>query len=131
LISFTGSTATGDQVAMDAAAGHKRVALEMGGKNAILVMDDADLDLAVDGITWSAFGTTGQGCTACSRPRVHREGKERLTRMLLNRMAKLTVGNGLKPGVEMGRVVNQGPLAMVVRYVCGTLQGGWRMMRGC
>src|SRR2546426_4392548 len=81
LISFTGSTATGDQVAMDAAAGHKRVALEMGGKNAILVMEDADLDLAVDGITWSAFGTTGQRCTACSRLLVHREVKERLTRM--------------------------------------------------
>src|SRR5439155_1553937 len=83
---------------------HKRVALEMGGKNAILVMEDADLDLAVDGITWSAFGTTGQRCTACSRLLVHREAKERLTRMLLNRMAKLTVGNGLKPGVEIGPI---------------------------
>ncbi|HZC67842.1 MAG TPA: aldehyde dehydrogenase family protein, partial [Nitrospirales bacterium] len=90
LISFTGSTATGDKVAMEAAAHHKRLALEMGGKNAILVMEDADLDLAVDGITWSAFGTTGQRCTACSRLLTHRDVKERLTRMLLNRMAKLT-----------------------------------------
>src|SRR3989441_1110827 len=115
LISFTGSTATGGQVAMDAAAGHKRVALEMGGKNAILVMDDADLDLAVDGITWSAFGTTGQRCTACSRLLVHREVKERLTRMLLNRMAKLTVGNGLKPGVEIGPLVNQAQMERAQR----------------
>src|SRR5437867_105484 len=78
LISFTGSTATGDKVAVEAAAHHKRVALEMGGKNAILVMEDADLDLAVDGITWSAFGTTGQRCTACSRRLVHREAKEEI-----------------------------------------------------
>src|SRR3989475_531498 len=130
LISFTGSTATGDQVAMDAAAGHKRVALEMGGKNAILVMDDADLDLAVDGITWSAFGTTGQRCTACSRLLVHREAKERLTRMLLNRMAKLTVGNGLKPGVEIGPLVNHAQLERVQRYIQVGMQEGARLLTG-
>ena len=130
LISFTGSTATGDQVAMDAAAGHKRVALEMGGKNAILVMDDADLDLAVDGITWSAFGTTGQRCTACSRLLVHREVKERLTRMLLNRMAKLTVGNGLKPGVEIGPLVTHAQLERVQRYIQAGMQEGARLLTG-
>src|SRR2546425_3686187 len=130
LISFTGSTATGDQVAMDAAAGHKRVALEMGGKNAILVMDDADLDLAVDGITWSAFGTTGQRCTACSRLLVHREVKERLTRMLLNRMAKLSVGNGLKPGVEIGPLINQAQMERVQQYVQVGMQEGARLLTG-
>src|SRR2546425_2444061 len=130
LISFTGSTATGDKVAVEAAARHKRVALEMGGKNAILVMEDADLDLAVDGITWSAFGTTGQRCTACGRLLVHREVKERLIRMLLNRMAKLTVGNGLKPGVEIGPLVNQAQMERVQRYVQVGMQEGARLLTG-
>jgi aldehyde dehydrogenase (NAD+) len=66
-ISFTGSNETGRHVAKVAGEGLKRVSLELGGKNAIIVMDDADLDLAVDGILWSAFGTSGQRCTACSR----------------------------------------------------------------
>src|SRR2546422_7011852 len=130
LISFRGSTATGDQVAMDAAAGHKRVAVEMGGKNAILVMEDADLDLAVDGITWSAFGTTGQRCTACSRLLVHREAKERLTRMLLNRMAKLTVGNGLKPGVEIGPLVNHAQMERGQQYKKVGMPTGGRLLTG-
>src|SRR5216117_720756 len=130
LISFTGSTATGDKVAVEADAHHKRVALEMGGKNAILVMEDADLDLAADGITWSAFGTTGQRCTACGRLLVHREVKERLIRMLLNRMAKLTVGNGLKPGVEIGPLVNQAQMERVQRYVQVGMQEGARLLTG-
>src|SRR5438445_220753 len=130
LISFTGSTATGDKVAVEAAAHHKRVALEMGGKNAILVMEDADLDLAVDGITWSAFGTTGQRCTACSRLLVHREVKERRTRMLLNRMAKLSVGNGLKPGVEIGPLINQAQMERVQQYVQVGMQEGARLLTG-
>ncbi len=67
VVSFTGSTEAGRRVSELAAPGLKKVSLELGGKNAIIVMDDADLDLAVDGILWSAFGTTGQRCTACSR----------------------------------------------------------------
>ena len=67
IISFTGSTETGRQVAVESARMLKRVSLELGGKNAVIVMDDADLDLAVEGILWSAYGTTGQRCTACSR----------------------------------------------------------------
>src|SRR3989475_1824204 len=130
LISFTGSTSTGDKVAVEAAARHERVALEMGGKNAILLMEDADLDLAVDGSTWSAFGTTGQRCTACGRLLVHREVKERLIRMLLNRMAKLTVGNGLKPGVEIGPLVNHAQLERVQRYIQVGMQEGARVLTG-
>ncbi len=130
VISFTGSTATGGKVAVEAAARYKRTALEMGGKNAIIVMEDADLDLAVDGITWSAFGTTGQRCTACSRLIVHKDVKERLIGMLLNRMAKLTVGNGLKPGVDIGPIVNQSQLQRVHGYVQAGLQEGGRLLTG-
>lgn len=130
LISFTGSTETGTRVAVEAASCHKRAALEMGGKNAIIVMEDADLDLAVDGITWSAFGTTGQRCTACSRLIVHRDVKERLTRMLLNRMAKLCVGNGLKPGIEVGPLVSHVQLERVQQYVQVGQQEGARLLAG-
>ncbi|MBI3809887.1 MAG: aldehyde dehydrogenase family protein [Nitrospirae bacterium] len=130
LISFTGSTATGTMVSVEAASRHKRVALEMGGKNAIMVMEDADLELAVDGITWSAFGTTGQRCTACSRLIVHRDVKERLTRMLLNRMAKLCVGNGLKPGVDIGPLVNHAQMEKVQQYVQVGQQEGARLLTG-
>jgi aldehyde dehydrogenase (NAD+) len=70
-ISFTGSNEVGRQVNVEAAQQLKRVTLELGGKNAVIVMDDADLDLAVEGILWSAFGTTGQRCTACSRVIAH------------------------------------------------------------
>ncbi len=130
LISFTGSTATGTRVAVEAASRHKRVALEMGGKNAIMVMEDADVELAVDGITWSAFGTTGQRCTACSRLIVHRDVKERLTRMLLNRMAKLSVGNGLKPGIDVGPLVSHAQLEKVQQYVQVGQDEGARLLTG-
>jgi len=130
LISFTGSTATGGKVAVEAASRYKRVALEMGGKNAILVMEDADLDLAVDGILWSAFGTTGQRCTACSRVLAHRDVKERLTQMLLARMATLSVGNGLKPGTAVGPLVSRAQLEKVQQYVQIGQQEGARLVAG-
>src|SRR6476660_371024 len=88
LISFTGSTAAGQQVAMEGAKTLKRVSLEMGGKNAIIVLDDANLDLAVEGILWSAFGTTGQRCTAASRVIVQRGVMKELQDRLVSRIAK-------------------------------------------
>ncbi len=130
LISFTGSTATGGKVAVEAASRFKRTALEMGGKNAIIVMEDADLDLAVDGIIWSAFGTTGQRCTACSRVIVHREVKERLTRMVLTRMATLSVGNGLKPGMDVGPLVSHAQLERVQQYVQVGQEESARLLTG-
>src|SRR2546427_8770612 len=117
LISFTGSTATGDQVAMDAAAGHKRVALEMGGKNAILVMADADLDLATDGIAWSAFGTTGQRCTACSRVIVEAQAVEPLLERLERRAGALRLGDGLLPTTDVGPLVNAPAREKVEGYI--------------
>ena len=117
LISFTGSKETGGKVAVEAAKHFKKVALEMGGKNAIIVMEDADLSLAVDGIVWSAFGTSGQRCTACSRLTVHRDVKTKLVDMLLDRMGKLRVGNGLTAGVEIGPVINRTQLDRIQQYV--------------
>lgn len=116
VLSFTGSTRTGGEVAVAAAMHCKRVALEMGGKNAILVLEDADLDLAVDGILWSAFGTTGQRCTACSRLIVQAPVKERLVKKLLARTARLRIGNGLKSGIEVGPIVNRTQLEKVHGY---------------
>ena len=102
VISFTGSTESGRHVAMEAAKSLKRVSLEMGGKNAVIVLDDADLDLAVDGILWSAYGTTGQRCTACSRVIVQSTVRNQLLEKLVPRIEKLRLGNGLDEEVDVG-----------------------------
>lgn len=130
LISFTGSKATGGTVAVDAATHHKRVALEMGGKNAILVMEDANLELAVEGIVWSAFGTTGQRCTACSRLIVHRAVKDRLVTLLLDRMKTLRVGNGLNPETDVGPLINHSQVDRVYDLVTAGQQEGARLLAG-
>ncbi len=113
LISFTGSTAAGQQVAMMGAKTLKRVSLEMGGKNAIIVLDDADLDLAVEGILWSAFGTTGQRCTAASRVIVQRGVLDELQGRLVERINKFRLGNGLDEGTDIGPVVNRAQLERI------------------
>lgn len=130
LISFTGSKITGGAVARDAATHHKRFALEMGGKNAILVMEDANLELAVEGIIWSAFGTSGQRCTACSRLIVHRAVKDRLVTMLLDRMQTLRVGNGLDPETDVGPLINRDQLDRVHDLVKAGQQEGARLLTG-
>ena len=94
-ISFTGSNEVGRAVNVEAARQFKRVTLELGGKNAIIVMDDADLDLAVDGIIWSAFGTTGQRCTAASRLIVQRGVRAAVGAAPVERVTKLRLGHGL------------------------------------
>ncbi len=116
VISFTGSTESGRHVAMEAAKSLKRVSLEMGGKNAVIVMDDADLKLAVEGIVWSAYGTTGQRCTACSRVIVHRAVGKQLVDMLVPRIERLRLGNGLDESVDVGPVINATQLAKIHGY---------------
>ncbi len=116
VISFTGSTDTGRHVAIEAAHSLKRVSLEMGGKNAVIVMDDADLDLAVEGILWSSYGTTGQRCTACSRVIAHRAIHERLLEKLVPRIEALRLGNGLDEQVDVGPIINAKQLEKVHRY---------------
>jgi len=108
LISFTGSTGVGKRISEVASATLKRVSLELGGKNAQLVMDDAALDLALDGVLWGAFGTTGQRCTATSRLLLHEKIHDHFVEMLVNRVSLLRLGDGLKEGVEIGPCVNEG-----------------------
>ena len=113
-ISFTGSKATGEFITAN--AGLKKVGLELGGKNAIIVMDDADLDLAVEGILFGAFGTTGQRCTACSRVIVHKKVKTALENKLLKRTKKLRLGDGLKRSTDIGPLINQRAVEKTHKY---------------
>jgi aldehyde dehydrogenase (NAD+) len=116
VITFTGSRETGVAVTKAAADGLKHVHLELGGKNAILVMDDADVDLAVDGIVWSAFGTSGQRCTAASRVIVHRAVYAELQSKLVAAAERLTLGPGWEDGVDVGPLINRAALDKVARY---------------
>jgi alpha-ketoglutaric semialdehyde dehydrogenase len=116
LISLTGSREVGIKTAQNGAAYLKHVHLELGGKNAIIVMDDADLDLAVDGIVWSAFGTSGQRCTAASRVIATGKVYEQLQSKLVERAEDLTLGNGLDEGVEIGPVINRAALEKIHSY---------------
>ncbi len=117
VISFTGSSATGRTIAERAGRRLKRLSLELGGKNAVVVLRDADLDLAVDGILWSAFGTTGQRCTACSRVIADRPIADELVRRLADRTSKLTLGSGLDESIEVGPLVNAAAVEKVERYI--------------
>jgi aldehyde dehydrogenase (NAD+) len=117
LISFTGSTDTGTEVAVRGARLNKRISLEMGGKNAVIVMDDADLDLATDGILWSAFGTSGQRCTAASRVVAHSQVQKELVERLVARAGGMRLGYGLDESVDVGPVVSQGQLETISGYV--------------
>jgi aldehyde dehydrogenase (NAD+) len=116
VISFTGSRATGGRVNEAGAGQLKRIHLELGGKNAIIVMDDADLDLAVDGILWSAFGTSGQRCTAASRVIVHERVHDALLSRLVPRVEALRLGDGLDPATDVGPIINEAQLRRVASY---------------
>jgi len=117
VISFTGSSATGRGIAERAGRRLKRLSLELGGKNAVVVLRDADLDLAVDGILWSAFGTTGQRCTACSRVIADRPVADELVARLEARTRALRLGPGLDEAVDVGPLVNAAAVDKVERYV--------------
>jgi aldehyde dehydrogenase (NAD+) len=117
VISFTGHSSTGKRIAERAGRRLKRVSLELGGKNGVVVLRDADLDLATDGILWSAFGTTGQRCTACSRVIVERPILEPLLQRLEARARNLRLGSGLDDGVDVGPLINSGAVEKVASYV--------------
>jgi aldehyde dehydrogenase (NAD+) len=116
LISLTGSREVGIRTAQNGAEYLKHIHLELGGKNAIIVMDDADIDLAVDGITWSAFGTSGQRCTAASRVIAGKKVYDQLQSKLVERAERLTLGNGLDDDVEIGPVINRAALEKIDSY---------------
>ncbi|CAN5153634.1 aldehyde dehydrogenase family protein [soil metagenome] len=117
LISFTGSTDTGRIIAEQCARDNKIVSLEMGGKNAIIVMDDADIDNAVEGSLWGAFGTSGQRCTASSRLVVHKKVYKKFCEKLVERVKKLKVGNGLDEKTDVGPVINQAAMDKILSYI--------------
>jgi aldehyde dehydrogenase (NAD+) len=117
LISFTGSTETGRLVGETCGRLHKRLSLEMGGKNAQIVMDDADLDLALEGALWGAFGTTGQRCTATSRLIIHKKVHDKFVGMLEDRTKALKLGDGRKKGTDVGPLINEDALRKVESYV--------------
>jgi alpha-ketoglutaric semialdehyde dehydrogenase len=117
VISFTGSSSTGKAIAERAAKRLKRVSLELGGKNAVVVLKDADLDLATDGILWSAFGTTGQRCTACSRVIVEKTAVEPLLDRLEARAKKLRLGSGLEDTTDVGPLINPAAVDKVASYI--------------
>src|SRR5438477_5674210 len=107
VISFTGSTETGRLVGETCGRMHKRLSLEMGGKNAMIVFDDADLDLALDGVLWGAFGTTGQRCTATSRLILQDGIHDELLSRLIDRVRELTLGDGRKEGTDVGPLIHE------------------------
>jgi aldehyde dehydrogenase (NAD+) len=130
VISLTGSRETGVKVLEAAADGLKHVHLELGGKNAIIVMDDADLDLAVDGIVWSAFGTSGQRCTAASRVIAHADVYDELAARLVERAEALTLGVGWDDDTDVGPVINQAALDKIHSYRQIGLDDGATLLTG-
>jgi aldehyde dehydrogenase (NAD+) len=130
VVSFTGSTEVGRNVSRACADSFKHACLEMGGKNVIMVMDDANLDLAVDGAIWGGFGTTGQRCTASSRVVVHKKVYKEFTERFAERARALKVGNPVDPTVEMGPLINEGQLATVDQYVQIGKNEGARLVCG-
>jgi len=117
IVSFTGSTATGALIGETCGRMHKRLSLEMGGKNAQIVLDDADLDLALDGVLWGAFGTTGQRCTATSRLVLQEGIHDEFLDLLLTRTKALKLGDGRKKGTDVGPLIHEASLRNVEKYV--------------
>src|SRR5262249_36549186 len=129
-VSFTGSTDVGRVVSEAAAPSFKKVHLEMGGKNVMMVMDDANLELAVEGCLWGGFGTSVQRCTAAGRRVVHQPAYDPFPQQFVSRAKALRVGDGLDPATQMGPVVSQGQLDTVAKYVeIGNAEGA-RLMCG-
>lgn len=130
LIGFTGSNAVGKKINERAGALLKRTSLEMGGKNAIIVMDDANLDLAVESIIWSGFGTSGQRCTAASRVIVHEAIKQRLEDKLIAAVRQLKLGDGHDEATDIGPVINKAALEKINKYVRVGIDEGARLLCG-
>ena len=130
VLSFTGSTATGRAIAESAAKLNKKLSLEMGGKNAIIVMDDANVELVTDATLWAAFGTSGQRCTAASRLIVQKGIASKVKESLAERTKKLRLGDGLDPKVDVGPVINKSALERIHNYVQIGQKEGARALTG-
>ncbi|MCK4396403.1 aldehyde dehydrogenase family protein [candidate division WOR-3 bacterium] len=130
VISFTGSSEVGSRIAEVSGKMLKRVSLELGGKNAQIVMQDADLDLALEGVLWGAFGTTGQRCTATSRLILNEKIYDKFIEMIEERAKKIKIGNGLEETVEMGPVINSGQRDVIHNYVKIGKEEGAKLVLG-
>ena len=130
VLSFTGSTTTGRAIAEIAGKHNKKLSLEMGGKNAIIVLEDANLELVTDATLWAAFGTTGQRCTAASRLIVQKGVAGKVKEALVERTKKLILGDGLDPNVEVGPVINKTALDRIHNYVQLGQKEGARALTG-
>ncbi len=130
VISFTGSTETGSQIGETCGRMHKRLSLEMGGKNAMIVMEDADLDLALEGVLWGAFGTTGQRCTATSRLILHRKIHDRFLARVAAAAEALRLGDGRAEKTDVGPLIHEAARQKVERYVALGQEEGAELVTG-
>lgn len=137
VIGFTGSTGIGTKLGEIGGRLNKRVSLEMGGKNPQIVMPDANMELAIDGVLWGAFGTTGQRCTATSRLILHKDIYDEFIDKLKERVEKLRLGPGLEPETEVGPVIHEAQLNTCDEYCkialaegARLITGGYRVMEG-
>ncbi len=129
-VSFTGSCAAGERLEGLLGRMHRPVAAEMGGKNAIIIMDDADLSLALEGVLWGGFGTSGQRCTAASRIVVHEKVYDRIVENLKNAAQKLKLGDGLKRETDIGPVINEQQVGKIIDYIRIGAGEGARLVTG-
>jgi len=134
-ISFTGGVDTGRDVYVKGAQGLKMVHLELGGKNPVILMEDADLHLALDGVLFGAFGTSGQRCTATSRLILHEKIYDEFLGMLLERLRRFPVGDPLDAAIEMGPVASADQERKILEYIEigkkeATLLTGGKKLRG-
>ena len=129
-VSFTGSFDTGKRLEGICGANHRIIATEMGGKNAIIVMDDANLDLAVEGAIWGGFGTTGQRCTAASRIIVHKKVYQKFIGKFKTAASRLKLGDGLKEGTDIGPVINESQFNKILKYIEVGKKEGVRLILG-
>ena len=130
VISFTGSTETGALIGETCGRMHKRLSLEMGGKNAMIVMEDADLDLALEGVLWGAFGTTGQRCTATSRLILHRKIHDRFLARVADAAESLRLGDGREGKTDVGPLIHEASREKVERYVAIGQEEGAELVTG-
>ncbi|MBL7974567.1 MAG: aldehyde dehydrogenase family protein [Candidatus Kapabacteria bacterium] len=130
LIGFTGSTVTGKKIAERCGALNKKVSLEMGGKNAVIIMNDADVDLAIEGVLWGAFGTTGQRCTATSRAIVHKDVYDIFLQKLTEKTIALKLGAGLEDSTQVGPVINKKQYEKILGYIEIGKEQGARLVTG-
>ena len=129
-VSFTGSTAVGEKLARMCSASDKEISCEMGGKNAIIVMDDAKLELAVEGTIWGGFGTTGQRCTATSRVVAHEAVYNKFLDMLTKAASRLRLGSGLSKTTDVGPVINEAQMQKILNYIDIGIKEGAKLIMG-